>query len=288
MYIPSYVTIEQLKGMSLETSEVSHDAMLKRFCLEASKTLETLAYNRRLAPHYDTKYFDLPEHLGELRLGHLDLLEVDTFTTNNDNTTVSASDYFLMAGCDYNVTPYNIIAMDSSGSTSNLLYSGTPQRSQKVAGWWGYVEDWGNAWETTQRAVSSISGNTLTVDGNVDELTLLGDAFDYPVLSILKIDDELMLVASRNSDNNTLTVKRGINGTTQASHDAAAPILRFVPDDVISRMARRVANWFYKRRTQSRNDVERPIITASGIVLPAKFPAEIAETMNGYRYAGFN
>ena len=285
-YIPSYVTLDYLKSLSFDTQKATDDAVLKRFCLEASRTVEVLALGRKFAPYYETVYFDLPQpDNGLLKMQGRDLLEIDTFTTENDGVTLSASDYVLRSGERYE-TPYDIVEMVSNGSYPYLLYSGTPQKSQKIIGWWGMVPHYSDAWEATASTLTSISGTTLTIDGDVDELTVIGDAYEYPVLSILKIDDELMLVGSRNEANNTLTVKRGINGTTSASHAAASTIYRFVPDDMIARVARRIAAWYYRRRSQSR-DADRPVITAHGIMLPSGFPKEIEATMASFRYAGF-
>jgi hypothetical protein len=168
------------------------------------------------------------------------------------------------------------------------LYSGTEQQSQKAIGWFGYVEAWADAWQETAYPVSSITNNTLTVDGDVDELDVLGIQYEYPIMSLLKIDNELMVVGDRNPANNTLTVKRGVNGTTSVSHDEVATIYRFQPDEIIARAARRLASWYYFRKSTARGDLDRPIMTANGIVLPAKFPADIAETIRSFRHAGLS
>lgn len=288
MYIPSFVTLEEIKDLSLGTEKGADDAKLKSFCLEASDTLEVLAHGRRFGPSLDTVYLDLPENASCLRLGGRDLLEVTTFTTGNDGYTLASTDYFLKNGEDYGNPPYNLIEMSADGNYPNLLYSGTSQQSQKIIGWWGHVQQWDSAWKATSYGVSAISGNTLTVKGNVDALNVLGTEYQYPVLGILKIDSELMLIGSRNPDDNTLTVERGINGTTEAAHAEDAEIYLFLPDKNIRRIARRLASWFYRRKTQAKGDIERPIVTPSGVVLPAKFPVEIVDAMDRYRYAGFN
>ena len=285
MYIPSFVTLEELRELSLDTKKVADDNQLKRFCLEASREIEVLANGRQFAPYFAVFHFDYPYDVYRLELGFRDLLEVTELATENGELIIPATDYLLKSGSDYDITPYNFIENRTDRGVVNFQWGGTLQQSQRVTGWWGHVLNWPDAMRLTDGTVTSVSGRTVTVNGNVDALDLLDGSPQYPILSTIRIDNELMLVVGRNSNTNTLTVERGINGTTAASHTVGAEIYRFIPDETIRRVSRILADWYYKRRSQSR-DPDRPIMTNQGVVLPANLPREVTETMRQFRYAG--
>ena len=152
------------------------------------------------------------------------------------------------------------------------------------------MENWSESLEATPSAADAINATStsLTVKGEVNARHPLWDSHEYPILGILRVDDELMLVTARNTSTKVLTVIRGINGTTAAAHAEDATIYRFKPDETVRRMARRVAAWHYRRRGDAKGDLERPVVTPGGVMLPATFPKEVEQMMRGYRHAGVN
>jgi hypothetical protein len=65
----------------------------------------------------------------------------------------------------------------------------------------------------------------------------------------IRIDDEQMYVtATTDATTDSITVERGVNGTTAASHDTLAPISRYVYDSSVHTLALRLAEKRWKAR----------------------------------------
>ena len=115
-------------------------------------------------------------------------------------------DFFLMP---YNVSPKTIFKLNED--TTKSLDPG--QQTLSILGSWGYTADTVNV--TTGDAVSS----TTTTSVSVSSAANLG-----PAQTIL-VDTEQLYVTSISG--NTLTVERGVNGTTAATHSGGATVYRY-------------------------------------------------------------
>ena len=213
-----YVTMAELKA-ELSRDDIKDDNLLKSKCFNASRLFD-LACHRHFFPVYETRYYDHPGDYvsaftainnSRLLLDE-DLLAVDTLTTDNGGTTIASADYILRRGKSSNFPPFNNIELKTNGTTTIFSYSGTPQESNAVTGWWGYHEDWGNAWldsgDTVQDDPLSDSATTVTVD----------NARNFEPQQLIRLGTEYAYIESINTTAETLTVKRGVNGTTAASH----------------------------------------------------------------------
>ena len=294
-----YAHPEDLKSIDVGTEKDTDDHRFIRYCIEASRDFETLAGGRIFLPRRYVRYFDHPHYevsvsggaalmgygVHELKLKD-DLIEVVSFKTNNDATTLTSSDYFLMSGDDYHSLPANKVVMSSSGSTTLLTYTSTPQAANSIDAYWGYIPHWlGSAWVDTNQTITSLSGNTLTVSDVSD----IADDYDssFKTLSLLKFTDgtdtEFMLVKSINGDNNTIQVTRAVNGSTQVTASGGETLSVFRPDDGITKAVRRLAVWYYRQRSASNPDADRVVITPGGVVAPPGFPPDVKEAAMSYR-----
>jgi hypothetical protein len=284
-----YCSFEDLKGYrGIKTTETDDDDLLKGFCTSASRVWQQLCRGRLFYPQSATYYFDHPfEDVTRLRVREKDLLEVTTFTTNNTSTSVSASDYFLMCGGAYHLTPYDRIVMKSDGSQPNLLYSGTPQKANAITGIWGYHENWANAWVDSGDTVQDGGGinstvTTITVS-DADGADIYAIKPRFKEQQLLKIGSEYAYVTAKNILNNQLTVRRGVNGTTAASHDNATAIYVYAPMEDVFHQVRRLAKWFYEQKDNT-SDIDRPIVTDAGVtLLPSALPKDVVEASIRYR-----
>ena len=81
----------------------------------------------------------------------------------------------------------------------------------------------------------------------------------------LKVDSEYMYVSGISS--NTITVTRGYNGSTAATHLTAAPVYRFVAHPVVQHIVKRLVIYFMERQKSPLfgqvvvNDLSFPITT---------------------------
>lgn len=257
--------LDRLKEAILEdATDATDDEKLRRWILQASKVITTLARGRRFVPFIDTRYYDHPREPATIQWGGTqysyddirfsdtlrldeDLLEVDTLTTENGNTTIQSSDQFLMSGDNYNRTPYNRIVLKLDGDQNTFLYSGTTQQANAVTGTWGWHDDWGNAWVDTLDTVEdnplSSSATTLTVN-DVDGADLYGQTPRISPGMILKVESEYLYVTATDTASNTATIIRGINGSTAASHAQNTAINSYqVPFDIQNALITLVGFW---------------------------------------------
>ena len=100
-----------------------------------------------------------------------------------------------------------------------------------------------------------------------------GNGALFEIYQYIRIDDELMLITDITVDNDpdVLTVTRGVNGSTKATHDSGATITRWnVVRDVSLLATRMVAYWFGKRNDKG----ERVQVIDNALVI-AQFSKEI-------------
>ena len=96
----------------------------------------------------------------------------------------------------------------------------------KITGVWGFHADYAHGYavvDALAAAIVSTSATTLTV-ADVDGTDEYGFTPRISAGNLLKIDDELLEVTATNTSTNVVTVRRGVNGTTAATHLNAAPV----------------------------------------------------------------
>lgn len=152
-----------------------------------------------------------------------------------------------------------------------------------VTGVWGYHSAYARAWsavDTLAAAIVSASATTLTV-ADVDGADEYGFTPRLSAGNLIKIDTELLEVTATNTSSNVVTVRRGANGTTAATHLIAAPVSVWRTEDGIRRVTARQAGMLYARR----GAYEQQTITDVGVVTyPADLLAELRGVLQGYQY----
>jgi hypothetical protein len=154
-----------------------------------------------------------------------------------------------------------------------------------ITGTWGLHRDYANAWMKVDDLQATItdSATTLTV-----AVAAGADAYGVtPRLSpgnLIKIDSELLEVTAVST--NTLTVRRGVNGSTAAAHTGAAStagadIYTWQVEEPIRRAVARQAALMYARRG-AYTTVE--VQGMSEVRFPADFLGEVRAILNDYSY----
>jgi len=273
-----YISLDDLKlYIEIDDDDGSDDPLLEGLCYTASRMIDGTT-RRFFYPKIETRDYDHPQHDdGRLKLDG-DLLVVDTFTTNNGDTEISASDYFLMTGTSYNLPPYERIVLKRDGTQPNLLYSGTIQKANQLIATWGYHEDYDNAWQSSNDVVKDAAGisaavTSITVD-NADGADIYGNTPRFKTQTLLKIDDEFISLVAKDTTTNILTVIRGVNGSTAASHALNAPIYIYQPEADIHHAARRLAGWLYAQKDTPYSN--RLVIPQAGTIeIPSGAPIDV-------------
>lgn len=229
-------------------SVTGYDERVMNYIREVSMDIEEMCKpHTKLTPTYfmpvtETRLFDHAWDTSYLRLDQW-LLAVSTsgFTTKNGNTTMAASDYYLMRQGTYNEKPYDRIVMRIGGSNS-LEYSGTPQKANSVTGRWGYCEDAASTGATVLNAPLAAGGLSLTV---------LTGFLETGWMLLIGSEQVFTASISEGDPNDTVTIERGQNGTTDAEHVATTAISRYVPPKDIEKLAGISVARLYHRGTTS-------------------------------------
>ena len=292
-----YTTIDELKqflsgGLDMDTDE-EDDPLLKSFCIEASRMFDTWVTNgvppkRRFYPQLAVKNYDF-EDATRLRLFD-DLLEATTLTTENGAVSITASDYVLAAAKgDYDRTPYKYVILVENAAVSQFSYSGTIRKATALTGIWGYHDEWSDAWEDSGDSVQddplSDSATTITVN-DVDGDDINGLPLRFKTQQLLRIEDEYLWITGTDATAGTdeLTVRRGMNGSTAASHALDKAIEIFRPMADVRNALKALVQYLYKHRSSIGSDADRTVATADGIlVLPSSLPTEVTKMLRPYR-----
>ena len=153
-----------------------------------------------------------------------------------------------------------------------------------ITGVWGYHKAYARAWaqvDALAAAIVSTSATTLTV-ADVDGGDLNGFTPRISAGNLIRIDDELLEVTATNTSTNVVTVRRGANGTTAATHLIAAPVSTWQTDENVRRVTARQAGLLYARR----GAYEQQTITDVGVVTyPADLLSELRGVLQGFQFA---
>ena len=234
-----------LGGTDHVTDWTTDETPVLRVLESASKRIDSYM-GRSFGARTETHSFDLGQ--GALRDDSLvpngDMIEFpDYWTTRLQSTGILGLDDWLITattvtsyegtdrtssatltegiGNDFLLMPYNTSPKSKMKLVENTLknlYSG--QQTLTILGQWGWQNDTESI--STVDAVGSTSTTTVTVSSG--STTYVGDT--------ILVGTEQMYVT--NVDGNTLTVIRGVNGTTSATHSGGATYYRYkYPADVV-------------------------------------------------------
>lgn len=216
-----------------------------RNAVHAASSLAHGYTHRWFVPFVQTRTYDaIGDHIGAYYLDlDTDLLELTTLT-NGDSAAIASSIYLLRPS---NVTPKNRIELRLSGFTS-FRYNTDWQAAISVDGIWGYHDDYTNAWGSTGQTLASGINSSATTFDVTSAAASVDDQYRtaFEVLGYLKIENEMLQITNISTD--TLTVLRGVNGTTAASHSSGVAIKNYRQIPEIESAVGSLAAWLYRNR----------------------------------------
>lgn len=225
-----YCTLTELKNrLDISSTDATRDAYMHQMIEAASRWIDNVT-GRTFYALTATRYFTATDEYSVRVNG---LLSVTTLKTDEDGdrtyeTTWQTTDYDLMP---YNDTPYLWVEVSPN---SSYLFPLT-RRGVQIAGSWGW----------TQTALTSSA--TLAEDLDATETGVdvsAGTAFEIGMT--IRIDSEVMFVDAIST--NTLTVRRGQNGSTAATHTTGAAITVFQAPAAVREACALYAARLYKRK----------------------------------------
>lgn len=153
----------------------------------------------------------------------------------------------------------------------------------QITGVWGFHRDYPNAWlkvDDLAAAIADTTATTFTV-ADVDGADPYGRLPRISAGNLVKIDDEYLEVVSTNTATNVVTVIRGANGSTAATHDLGADVSVWQVEEAVKRACARQAAFRYARM----GAYESSAITDIGIInYPSDLLGEIKRILQEYAY----
>ncbi len=232
-------TLNQLRSrLNLATAETTDDARLLTALQAAAAQIERAA-GRRFCPRLDALQHNFTSVL-ELLLDD-DLLQL-TSVTNGDGSTVNLSDVIAIP----DEAPYGLLRLTGSGA---FIWTLSKVQAITITGVWGWhdhpAEMWRGSGDTVQNNPLGASATTITVT-DADGVDAENESPRFQVGHLLKIESEYLRVLAVNTSTNILTVLRGVNGTSAASHALNTPIYTYQPPLDVNQLSLRWASWLYK------------------------------------------
>lgn len=282
-----YTTLDQAKSY-LGITTTTDDAKLLEF-LEWSSRLIDSYKGRRYDVRVETRLFDIPRARATtfgvfdgaitgqeppLRFDD-DLLEIISLT-NGDGTAISNTTYLLKPANSY---PKSRLRFKrSSDVTWEPDDDGNEEQVIQAAALWGYHDDYGHAWLDSLDAVKDVGGisasaTTITVT-DADGAMADGRTPRFQVGQQLKADTEYLRVRAVSTTLNTITVTRGENGSTAATHALNTKLYIWQPMGNIVQACTRLTAWRYKQKDVDTFD--RSYVLGAGVInVPTNLPADV-------------
>lgn len=172
-----------------------------------------------------------------------------------DVLSVTSASGTLVDPTLYSLSPFNRYPKQDVVLSPNASYpfwwsSNRADSGVSIDGIWGYVPHWENAWKSSGQTVplAGISASATTI-------TVVASSV-FEIGAYIRVDSEYMQVVGRNTITHTLTLERGVLGTTPASHDAGVAMSIFVQHADIATKATEWAAFLYKSLDQLGEEVQ--------------------------------
>ena len=265
----SYATLTELLAF-MPNSTNTDTSMGNNALMAASRAIDKQT-GTYFFPQVKTNLYDTPTK-DKLNL-YDDLLEITTLT-NGDATEITSTYYKLYP---YNSYPKWMIKLNPFGNVWFETSSTWDEMAAiQVLGFWGFHDNYTRAWtsETTLSAAVATTAIT-TISASAD--------FDFEVWHIIRIDNEIMQVSAVDASTvDTLTVIRGWNGSTAATHLISTAIKVWRPVEDIKRACLIQAARFLRRSEAPFGTVGGGEMGAEQMTLP-KLDPDVQTIINPYR-----
>lgn len=252
MALNLYATLSELKA-ALDIEVATDDAFLTGCLRDASREIDR-ATGRTFFPEVAVEYVDGSDS-DKLWLPRPLLAATEVAISSDLGSTYTAmtadTDYWYSDGRRWNVTPYQLLVIAPAGSYARWYGD---RRAVRITGTWGWQPEYAAAWENSGDTVGDASLSAAATSITVASSTgtdLLGLTPRFAVGNLIKIDSEFCEVTATTSTK--LTVTRGQNGSTAATHTTGTVIYRWRPY-LVGRATVTQAARFYKRAQQAYAD----------------------------------
>ncbi len=279
-----YASIADVKGV-LGITATTDDTMIRKIVESASRSIDQYC-NRYFVTQSATKHFD-----GANILWIPDLLSVTTLKTDEDgdgtyeNTYQVATapvDYFLYGvGLEDTLNTYPKIRIETNPDGDYNGFATGYKKGVQIAGVWGY----GDGISATPYVVDTTTSEAISVAETAIDVTAVTN---LSAGQLILIESEQMYIYSISTL--TLTVEKGVNGTTDAAHDSGKSIYIYQYPSDIRQACIDLSVALYQNRSKQGLQTERLgdySYTVAGTSLGKSMVESILDNIKGYKRMRF-
>jgi len=285
--ITPYCTLSEAKTELKATSAVD-DALLRQNIRRVSRRIDQLMNGRRQRPYF-APWIEQREFEVSMRRidSHRNILWLDEPLLAYTGVLLGAEDITsLVEAYPSLASPIQALRFTSvSRSWYEKLTNSNPVSYVKVTGTWGWHSDYDNAWASVDALVSDMETSDTTISvADVDEADLYGFTPRLSAGNLLKVGDEFLEALETDTTANTADVKRGVNGSTQATSTISSgeAVYTWQVDEAIKRATMRQAALLYARRGSFQVETVDPVGTIS---YPQDLLSELRGIVQEFHYA---
>jgi len=283
--MPTYASLGEIKSQmkaGTASNTVEDDSVLA-LARAASAYVDRTFQQRRpyFFPYSETRQFRVDGY-------HVNSYD-NTFTFNDNllaltSLSVGGQSVSAVEAWPTLETPYHYLRLtNTSDSWQAYCTTDSSPNFATVTGVWGMHRDYANAWLQVDALAAAITTTTATTFTVADV-----DGYDanyrLPRISagqLIKVDSEYMEVTHTETGTNTVTVRRGVHGTTAATHLISAAVCVWQVEDTIRSEVARQVGYMYARR----GAYENARIDGIGITeFPPSVVGALAAALGGFAY----
>jgi hypothetical protein len=277
----SYASIADVKNI-LGITATTDDTMIRKIVESASRSIDNYC-NRTFIVNSGTKYFD-----GAVTLWTPDLLSITTLKTDEDGdgtfeNTLTTDDYILYGvGLEdiLNTYPKTRIEINQNIGDYSSFASGV-KKGVQIVGVWGY----GDGISATPYISDTNTSEVLDASETGIDVT---SATNLSAGQVILVESEQMYIYSITT--NTLTVERGVNGTTATTHDTGKTVYIYQYPSDIRQSCIDLSVALYQNRSRQGLQSERLgdySYTIQGTSLGKSMAESILESIRSYKRLRF-
>ncbi|GAB4573137.1 MAG: hypothetical protein Kow0077_14590 [Anaerolineae bacterium] len=266
----TYASLARLRERAgIPAGDAEADARLLIALRHATAQIERFTA-RRFAPVVQTRHYEF-QNTYTLRLD-IDLLAL-LGLVNTDGQAFDPARVRLLPDGD---GPYAALALPGD---LTFTPAADPGDAILVTGIWGTHDRWSEAWrdsgDALAGAVDAVTAILAVADVTGPDAHGISPRFEPGQL--IRIADEYLHITAVDAMAGTLTVLRGVRGTTAASHAAGATIDVYSPPEDVQALCLRWAAWLYAQ-------VDAGIGGGADWLYPADLPDDLRRLAAPLRY----
>lgn len=291
----TYATLAQAER-ALQGQVADADAVrIYEFLMQVTDRIDSQLFLDRIGfePVQRTIQFTITRQITDADTGRLQLpkplLAYDSMTING--TAIAAAQAGVLGfGTPYKALWLSDDSIDCGYTWQNISCPGgvgeLRRLRARVTGQWGYHSYYTDAWQDSGDSVQDGAGinatvTTITVT-DADGADWRGLTPRFSAGQLIRIGTEYIRIDDTDTAAETLTVRRGVNGTTMAAHANAAQIDTYYPDERVVRITARQAGLLYARR--GGYDVKASDAMGGETVFPQDQLIELQRVLQDYQY----